>query len=159
MNLWRIATETRAYAPNDLSGAGAAKNPGRWNAATEAVVYCAPTLAMAVLETAAHIDDSGLPLNKFVVLIEVPDAVWAQREVVALAALPTTWNTIPAGGGSVRFGSEWLASMRTALLVLPSVIVPEEDIALINPRHPAAARITAKALRRFDYNQLFRGGA
>ena len=76
MNLWRIATETRAYAPNDLSGAGAAKNPGRWNAATESVVYCAPTLAMAVLETAAHIDDSGLPLNKFVVLIEVPDAVW-----------------------------------------------------------------------------------
>ena len=159
MNLWRIATETRAYAANDLSGAGAAKDPGRWNASTEPVVYCAPTLAMAVLETAAHVDDSGLPLNKFVVEIEVPDAIWAQREVVALAALPATWNAIPAGAGSARFGSDWLASTRTALLVLPSVIVPEEDIALINPRHPAAKGITAKALRRFEYNQLFRGRA
>jgi RES domain-containing protein len=157
--LWRIATETRTYAANDLSGAGAAKDPGRWNAAKEPVIYCAPTLAMAVLETAAHIDDSGLPLNKFVVEIQVPDAVWAQREQVAVAALPATWNAIPAGGGSAKFGSDWLASLRTPLLVLPSVIVPEETIVLINPRHRAGTDITARTLRRFEYNQLFRGGA
>ncbi len=114
---------------------------------------------MAVLETAAHVDDSGLPLNKFVVEIQVPDAVWAQREVVAVAALPVTWNAIPAGSASVRFGSDWLASMRTALLVVPSVIVPEEANVLINPRHPEAGGITATVLRRFEYNQLFRGGA
>lgn len=159
MILWRIATETRTYSADDLSGAGAAKNPGRWNAATEPVIYCAPTLAMAVLETAAHIDDSGLPLNKFVVQIQAPDAVWAQREEVAVAALPATWNAIPAGGGSVKFGSDWLASLRTPLLVLPSAIVPEEWIVLINPRHRAATGITARTLRRFEYNQLFRGSA
>ena len=159
MILWRIATETRTYSADDLSGAGAAKNPGRWNAATEPIIYCAPTLAMAGLETAAHIDDSGLPLNKFVVQIQAPDAVWAQREEVAVAALPATWNAIPAGGGSVKFGSDWLASLRTPLLVLPSAIVPEEWIVLINPRHRAATGITARTLRRFEYNQLFRGRA
>ena len=49
MKLWRIATETLTYPANDLSGAGAAKNPGRWNDDGQGVVYCAPTLAMAVL--------------------------------------------------------------------------------------------------------------
>jgi hypothetical protein len=44
-------------------------------------------------------------------------------------------------------------------LVLPSVIVPEELIVLINPRHRAATGITAGTLRRFEYNQLFRGRA
>ena len=57
MRLWRIAAETREYAAIDLSGAGAAKSPGRWNDYKEPVVYCAPTIAMAVLETAAHIDE------------------------------------------------------------------------------------------------------
>ena len=159
MILWRVATETKAYSADDLSGAGAARNPGRWNAATEPVVYCAPTLAMAVLETAAHIDDSGLPLNKFVVRIQAPDAVWAQREEVSVAVLPVTWNAIPAGGGSVKFGSDWLASLRTPILVLPSVIVPEESIVLIKSRHSAVTSITARKLRRFEYNHLFRGGA
>lgn len=159
MILWRIATETRAYSADDLSGTGAAKAPGRWNAATEPVVYCAPTIAMAVLETAAHVDDGGLPLNRFLVEIRVPDAVWAQRDEVAAAALPATWNAIPSGRGSVKFGSDWLASLRTPTLALPSVIVPEESIVLINPRHPAAAGITARTLRRFEYNPLFRRAA
>ena len=53
MRLWRIAAETREYPATDLTGAGAAKNPGRWNDYKEPVVYCAPTIAIAVLETAA----------------------------------------------------------------------------------------------------------
>src|SRR5512132_2877062 len=108
MILWRIATETRSYGAEDLSGWGAAKSPGRWNDVNEPVVYCAPTIALAVLETAAHIDDAGLPLNRFLVQIDVPDDVWAQREQSDIAKLPATWNAIPAGRGSIQFGSGWL---------------------------------------------------
>ena len=57
----------------------AAKSPGRWNATGEAVLYSAPTISMAVLETAAHIDDSGLPLNRYLLELDVPDGVWALR--------------------------------------------------------------------------------
>ena len=73
MRLWRIAAETREYTANDLSGMGAAKRPGRWNEEGTPVVYCAPTAAMAVLETAAHVDPAGFPYNRFLVTIEVPD--------------------------------------------------------------------------------------
>lgn len=156
MRLWRIAAETRKYPATDLSGKGAAISPGRWNSDAEAVVYSAPTIAIAVLETAAHIDDEGLPLNKFLIEIEVPADVWRARIKQVVAKLPPQWDAIPAGMASVRVGSEWLASQKSAILLVPSVIVPEEFAALINPVHPDAAKITAKAVRRFEYNRLFR---
>jgi RES domain-containing protein len=156
--LWRIAAATRDYAAEDLSGNGAARYPGRWNRATEAVVYCSPTRAIAVLEAAAHVDDGGFPLNRFLVEIDVPGPVWSGREEIPVARLPATWDAIPAGHASVDFGSAWLRSRRSPLLLVPSVIVPEEWCALINPQHPLAARITARVSRRFEYNRLFRRG-
>ena len=156
MRLWRIAAETRTYPAADLSGAGAAAYPGRWNDHKEPVVYCAPAIAMAVLETAAHVDDSGLPLNRFLVAIEVPDTVWARREEIDGAALPPTWAAIPAGRASIKIGSDWLASHRSPILMVPSAIVPEEWTSLINPRHTDASTISASAVRAFDYRRLFR---
>lgn len=157
MKLWRIAAETRKYSAADLSGGGAATYPGRWNEERQPVVYCAPTIAIAVLETAAHLDDAGLPLNRFLIEIEVPDDVWAQHEKALAATLPTAWSAVPAGLASVQFGSAWITSQRSPLLLVPSVIVPEEFAALINPAHPAAGRITARVVRAFEYNRLFRG--
>lgn len=156
MKLWRIAAETRDCAATDLTGAGAARHPGRWNDYNEAVVYCAPTIAMAALETAVHIDDSGMPLNRYLVEIEAPDGTWARREEVEVARLPRPWAAIPAGRASVKIGSDWLASLRSPILMVPSVIVPEERVSLINPAHPDASTIRAKVVRPFEYNRLFR---
>ena len=156
MKLWRIATSTRAYGANDLSGTGAARSPGRWNDAGERVVYCAQTISLAVLETAAHIDDAGLPLNKYLVEIDIPDAVWRARQVLDVAALGPTWAAIPAGRDSVQAGSDWFRSGRCALLLVPSVIVPEESAVLLNATHPQAGTVTARIVRPFEYNRLFR---
>jgi RES domain-containing protein len=156
--LWRIAADTRRYAADDLSGAGAAASPGRWNEEQQAVLYTAPSIALAVLETAAHVVDAGLPLNRFLVRITVPEPTWAARETLSVAKLPATWAAIPAGQASVSVGAAWLASMRSPILLVPSVIVPEEHAALVNPRHPLAQRITASVVRPFDYHRLFRSG-
>ena len=156
MKLWRIATETRQFKAQDLSGAGAAKHPGRWNADNEPVVYTAPSIALAVLETAAYINPSGLPLNRFLIEISVPEAVWAARKQLQLADLEPAWAAVPAGPVTVKAGSAWLTSRESALLLVPSVIVPEESCVLINPAHADSAKITAKVLRRFEYGALFR---
>ena len=137
MVLWRIASETRRYGAADLTGAGAAAKPGRWNAIGEPVLYAAPTLAMAVLETAAHIDDAGLPQNRFVVRIDVPDKIWRARTTL---------------------GSKWLREGASALLEVPSVIVPEESVVVINPAHRDSARIKAAVVRPFEYQRLYRRG-
>jgi RES domain-containing protein len=155
--LWRIAADTRHYSADDLSGAGAARSPGRWNDDGQPVLYTAPTISLAVLETAAHIDDTGLPLNRFLVRIEVPDEVWKAREAREAASLPPAWAAIPPGRASVRIGADWLRGGKTPILLVPSVIVPEEPVALINPLHPLAKGIRAAVVRRLDYNRLFRG--
>ncbi len=157
MILWRIVAETRSYAADDLSGAGAAKNPGRWNDDGEAVIYSAPTIAIAVLETAAYVDDAGLPLDRFLVQIDVPDDVWAARSIMDVSRLAVTWAANPAGRVSVRAGSDWLRGKSSAILQVPSVIVPEEAAALINPLHPEAKSLSARVVRPFEYSRLFRG--
>jgi RES domain-containing protein len=156
VNLWRIATETRLYRATDLTGAGAAKFPGRWNDDGEPVVYAATSIALATLETAAHVDPGGLPLNRFLIELHVPDDVWEGRVEFTVKAPPRAWNAVPAGRASIEVGSRWLQSASAAIATVPSVIVPEESVALINPRHPNAARIVPSNLRRFEYDVLFR---
>jgi RES domain-containing protein len=154
--LWRIAADTRSYGASDLSGAGAARSPGRWSDVGQAVLYTAPTIAIAVLETAAHIDDGGLPLNRYLVEISVPDTTWAAREILDTSKLDITWSAIPAGRGSVKPGSDWVRGGTAALLVVPSVIVPEEPAVMVNTGHPDAAGLKARIVRLFEYNRLFR---
>ena len=156
MILWRIAAETRKYSADDLSGGGAAAHPGRWNDDGQAVIYAALSIALAVLETAAHIDSGGLPLNRFLVRIDVPGDVWNARHELDVATLPQSWAAIPAGKTSVAAGSAWITSLRSAILLVPSVIVPEEQAALINPAHPDAKKLRAKVARQFEYDKLFR---
>ncbi|TXH74062.1 MAG: RES domain-containing protein [Lysobacteraceae bacterium] len=156
MMLWRIASTGRGYLPDDLSGTGASIDPGRWNDNGQFVVYASPSLALAVLETAAHIDDRGLPLNRYVIRIEVPAAIWKKRRQRTPKDLAGGWDAVPHGLASIREGADWYSAGREALLEIPSAIVPEERNILINARHPDAVSIKATTLRRFDYNILFR---
>ncbi len=52
----------------------------------------------------------------------------------------------------MAFGTEWAQESATALLVVPSVLIPEETNVLINPAHRDAKKITARALRQFVYD-------
>lgn len=156
MRLWRIATETREFAAIDLSGKGAAKNPGRWNGPGQPVVYASPTVALAMLETAAHINAMGLPLNRFLVALEIPDDLWAQRQQITAGELPVGWAAIPAGLISVEIGAQWLSRQSSLVLCVPSVIVPEELVALINPAHRQANLVSATQVRPVTYGSVFR---
>lgn len=153
--LWRIAVEAPAYAANDLSGTGARTTGGRWNSKGTPVVYCATNIALATLETVHYLRSGGLPFNRFLVRIDVPDAVWDARQV--LDPLPGGWDAIPAGLAARTAGDAWIAAGGSALLLVPSVIVPDEYNVLINPRHADAAAIKATTLKRWIYDpRLFR---
>jgi len=155
---WRIATDTKTYEADDLSGTGAKTTGGRWNDIGVALLYAAGSRALACLETVVHLNSGGLPLNRYLVEIIVPGDLLSASEVATTDCLPVGWDAEPAGRVSISFGSEWAASMRTALMLIPSVIVPEENNLLINPKHPDAARISARKVRRWTYDpRLVRG--
>ena len=150
--VWRIATDTPAYQADDLSGAGAKATGGRWNEAGISIVYASETRALACLETVVHLNAGGLPLNRYLVEVTIPDDVWGDAQAETPGSLPVGWDAEPPGQVSIQFGTAWARSGRSALLVVPSVIVQEEFNVLINPAHADSARIAAVKRRRWLYD-------
>lgn len=152
MRVWRIATEAPDYAADDLSGTGAKITGGRWNKRGIPVLYCSDTPSLACLETLVHLDVGGLPLYRFLVAIDIPDKVWKARTIATVKSLESGWDAFPAANASVDFGSQWVASNLSAVLVVPSAIVPEDCVILLNPKHADISRVTATKLRRWTYD-------
>ncbi len=151
-SFWRIAAETPRYAADDLTGAGAAAHGGRWNQPGIAMVYASSSRALAALETLVHVQAGGLPFNRYLVRIDVPQHLIDSASRLDAASAPIAWDAEPAGLASIAHGSEWAKSAASALLLVPSVIVPEEANLLINPRHPDAGAITATKVRRWLFD-------
>ena len=150
--VWRIATDTPDYEADDLSGAGAEKTGGRWNEPGVAMVYASESIALACLETVVHLNAGGLPLNRYLVQIEIPQEVWSKARRETLSTLKMGWDAAPAGRVSISLGSAWVRFAVSAVLLVPSVIVPEETNVLINPGHPDAKGISARKLRKWLYD-------
>ena len=150
IHAWRIATDTPGYTADDLTGAGAKISGGRWNRPGSPLLYCASNISLAVLETFIHLGAGGLPLNRYLVELAIPDAVW-QRAII-LQAPPVGWDAIPTGKVSLDEGDRWLKANRSALLLVPSVIVQEEWNVLVNPMHADAAAIMARKVRKWTYD-------
>ena len=149
-HVWRIASDTPGWTADDLSGAGARQTGGRWNRPGSAVVYASSSIALACLETIVHFG-SPLPLNRYLVRLDIPESVWKQAAVFD-AKRHVGWDALPPGKVSLDFGGKWLSRPSSALLLVPSVIVPEESNVLVHPTHPDAASIRAVKVRRFLYD-------
>jgi RES domain-containing protein len=151
VTLWRIATDTPDYTADDLSGEGARRAGGRWNRSGTPMLYTAASIALACLETIVHLGGDDLPLNRYLVRIDVPDKLWAAARRFDAAAR-VGWDAVPYGKVSLDAGEAWANSRGSALFVIPSVIVPEETDVLINPLHRDAAHIRARKMRRWTYD-------
>lgn len=152
MLAWRIGTDTPKYTSEDMGGIGAKTTGGRWNRQGTALVYAASTRALACLETVVHLGSGGLPLNRYLVRIEIPDDVWSARETLTEETAPVGWSAIPPGMDSLNFGDSWVKSGSSCILEVPSIIVPEEMNILINPEHDDASRIVAVKVRKWIYD-------
>jgi RES domain-containing protein len=152
MLVWRIGTDTPDYTADDVSGTGAKITGGRWNRPGRPVLYCANTPSLACLETLVHLGTSGLPFNRYLVSVDIPAAVWKARRTETPNSLPVGWDACPVGKVSLDFGDNWLASGSSAVLVVPSSIVIEDPVILVNPLHPQAKGITATNVRKWIYD-------
>ena len=140
MILWRISNHSA------LDGGGGLRGSGRWHTRGHRVVYCAPNPATALLEILVHaeVDLTDLPTTFRYLEIDVPDETGS--ETIDTAVLGP--NGLASLEGTQRAGHEWLRSGRTALLRVPSVIVPATWNALINPLHPHSAGIRVARIHR-----------
>uniref|UniRef100_UPI0039F0CA4B RES family NAD+ phosphorylase n=1 Tax=Bordetella sputigena TaxID=1416810 RepID=UPI0039F0CA4B len=151
VTLWRIATDAPSYTADDMQGLGAKKTGGRWNRQGTPMIYTATSRSLACLETMVHLGAITLPLNRYLVEINVPDKLWDTRKELDVTK-NIGWDAIPPGRVSLDAGDEWCRKNSSPLMCVPSVIVPEELNVLINPTHPAAADITSRKVRKWVYD-------
>jgi RES domain-containing protein len=144
VRLWRISDFA------DLSGAGGVQVPGRWHPRGHWIVYLADHPASALLEVLAHldVDPRDLPRSYQLLCIEVADDI--RFGDVIEGDLDPNWRAKP--DETQARGLRWLSEGATALLRVPSVIVPYAWNWLLNPKHTdiGGIRITEALKVNFD---------
>lgn len=124
------------YADRLVASGGAA----RWNSRGQFVIYSAATRALACLENVVHRSGEGLMDSFRVMVINVPDDLTVVT--IAPETLPSNWFDFEQYGTCQRLGGEWLQTSQSAVLRVPSAIIPSEWNYLLNPAHPEFSRIT-----------------
>lgn len=115
------------------------------------MIYTSTSRALACLETVVHLGAGDLPLNRYLVEINVPVEVWSLR-VTFDATANVGWDARPASITSIDWGTRWAADGTTLLAEVPSVVVPEESNVLINPGHSDLGLLEARKLRKWTYD-------
>lgn len=131
LRAWRIVK--RRHADGAFDGEGARLYGGRWNSPGVPVVYVAETRALAALEILAGLQ-SRASLDAYV-LIEVRFEE-ALVEELGLNSLPEDWRVSPPRPETQAIGDRWVRGARSAVLRVPSVLIPPEFNYLLNPAHP-----------------------
>lgn len=118
------------------------------------MAYTSEALSLAALELFVHLEVALLPEDLVAVEVLVPDGVVAEE--LPVERLPPGWGGPVPPPELHRLGREWVASRRSLLLRVPSVLVPREWNVLVNPAHPDVGRLTVVPPRpfRFDARML-----
>ena len=147
MRAFRIVKKRHALTA--FSGDGARAYGGRWNFPGVPMVYAAYTRALAALESLAHYGGEERRMAFVTFEIEIPDKLAIQ---VQAAALPRDWRNDEPSVATQSLGSEWQRSGRSAALVVPSVLVPQEYCVLLNPEHPDIDKIMVMYPEPFTFD-------
>jgi RES domain-containing protein len=127
-----------------LDGEGARRFGGRWNSPGRPMIYAAASPSLAVLEVLVHLDlpPDLMPDDYRLLAIDLPDD----------APVETLDEPPPDTQACRDIGDAFLRRGEALVLTVPSIIVPQERNALINPLHPQAGRMrpVGDAPFRFD---------
>lgn len=143
----RLESLDRLDPADAFSGEGGLHASGRWNSLGTRIVYASSSVALACLETLTHMRTPRRLEERWLFTIEIPDSL-----IENLSNLPAGWDSEPAGAPSRTAGDQWLHEQRSVALLVPSVIVPVEKNALINPRHPPFRLDWIRQPVRFRYD-------
>ncbi|TVQ16086.1 MAG: RES domain-containing protein [Balneolaceae bacterium] len=150
---WRMTKPE--YANSALSGLGARQFGGRFNSPGHAVFYTSGSISLCMLEMLVQVNKQKR-LDSFICTgISFDESLVEWRPA---GSLPNGWDDLPYTRVSCETGDEWLNSGRTAVLAVPSVVVPQEWNYLLNPVHPdfKSLKVSESTFTPFDRRLLNR---
>jgi RES domain-containing protein len=145
---WRI--DDAKWSSISTSGRGAFLFGGRWNSPGISVIYASQHLAMAAYEKFIHIPKPlppGLHFVKFA--IRFHDLPILHK---GIADMPSDWRKEPVPASTQAIGDAWIKGLTTAILAVPSVLIPEETNFLINPSHPDFSKVHFSSATVFEFD-------
>jgi RES domain-containing protein len=138
----------RRYAKQAFNGEGARLAGGRWNSPGQRAVYLSSTLSLAAMETFVHLGEDAARMAYVYFEVEIPDTV----SIATLARRPKGWRNEPPGSTSMNAGDQWLKAGKTALLEVPSALIPLETNLILNPLHPDCGKLRIGAAQAFHFD-------
>jgi RES domain-containing protein len=147
ISAWRITKRRQATAA--FTGEGGLSSSGRWHPKGMRVIYTASSLALASLEVFAHLQRAHRAIRWAAFRVKIPEDT-----ITALARdhLPRHWRREPPGAVTQRLGAAWLAAGQSAVLRVPSAIVPADSNYLINPLHPDFEKLVIGPAEPFHFD-------
>jgi RES domain-containing protein len=139
-----------AHQATAFSGEGARRYGGRWNLKGQPTIYTAATLSLAALEILVHVDTDLIPNDFIAFAVDIPKYI--RIEKLSPADLPPDWREAYPPLSCQLAGSQWLTHSESAVLAIPSAIIPEESNYLLNPLHPDFAKISIQLPVAFTFD-------
>ncbi len=143
---WRIVPEARA--DDAFTGEGAKVYGGRWNSPGVAVVYGSQHKSLAALEHLVHLNPRSAARFK-VFSFHFHGSL---MESISLRDLPENWRQEPPPPSTQQYGDRWVREGRSAVLAVPSIIIPEELNYVLNPAHTDFKGITISKSQHFVFD-------
>ncbi|WP_448955610.1 RES family NAD+ phosphorylase [Labrys neptuniae] len=138
MRLWRLVRQPFLA----LDGSGAELSGARWTSPGRPVVHFASEAALAVLIVLRYLPRDLQGIDQDYLL------GWTQTEEEP-EEIPFTPDPVEKRAR----GDDWLSSNRSLLACVPSAVLPEASLILMNPRHPQAGSIAPLSVRPFSFEQ------
>jgi RES domain-containing protein len=144
---WRIVQSRHAKMAFD--GEGARRFGGRWNHKGTPVVYTASSMSLAALEMLVHLSAPEILIRYVSIPIEFDDSLCIRLDP---KSLPRNWRNSPPLIATRDVGTEWVNNGASAILAVPSAMVPAEWNFLINPKHPDFRKVSIGGQQPFKYD-------
>jgi RES domain-containing protein len=141
--VWRMTTAP--HAGTAFTGEGARLYGGRWNPRGVTMVYTAGSQSLAMLELLVQDD----PLRAHYVMIPATLPARLKIERIAAGDLPDDWRSPESREQLQAMGADWCRRGSSAVLAVPSSVIPSETNYLLNPLHPSFSKIVAGAAQEF----------
>ena len=136
---------------NDLSGNGAKLFGGRWNSEGRPALYTASSRALALLETIAHAPAKMFQSKAYILItIFAPDTDFHSIDV---NDLPEGWDAPDIHPFTQKNGDSFLIENKKLILSAPSVLMPEENIYVLNPGYAGMKKVKIIRKRQIHFDR------
>jgi RES domain-containing protein len=157
MTIWRL--EKERYANAAFRGKGSLKTSGRWHHKGTQVAYASEHPGVAVLEKLVWLGSYERARKSDYLLLPLHLDPDRHVERIGEAALPDEWDAFPHRSETQDLGTRWFEEERSAVLSVPSAVVPVARNYLINPFHPHAHELEQGEPVPFSWDsRLFQRG-